>query len=153
MFPVVVGLERSYCILHGSVSGRPFGDIGEVGGDIPVLDRITESDRAPEGLNVAEHLAAKSPDAGHPVAVPAPEQIIADESVVFVAGEVDPLGGTVGGESAKPRNSWVEQDLRNPDLGKNENSRRLNHEAELIAEGAQHTPLRISECPSLPSPQ
>ena len=150
---IIAGLEGSYGILHGPVGGHPLGDIGEVRGDVPVLDRITEADRAPERLDVTEHLATEGPDTGHPVAVPAPKQIVADKSVVLVAGEIDPLGGAVGGEFPNPCNSRVEQNLRNPDLDEDQDGRRLDHEAELVAEGPQHLSLGIGECASLPAPQ
>ena len=79
-------------ILHGSLEWCPLCNVGKVRRGIAVFFRTLELDRAPEGFDVAQHLTAKRPDAGHPVAVPAPEEVIADESVVFMTGEIHPFG-------------------------------------------------------------
>lgn len=147
--PIIMGLEGADRILHGSVRRRPFFHIGEVGGNIAILHITTEADRAPEGLDVPEHLASERPDACHPVAVPAPEKVVARESVILVPGEIDPLGGPVGGEFSKPGNRWIDQDFGQSHLHEHQNGRRLDHQAELIAERTEDPGLGIGEGPSL----
>src|SRR5580693_2836736 len=81
---------------HRAIGGDPaFFQIGEV--DLAVLAFfITEvSNRAPEGFDVAKHLAAEGPDAGHPIAIEAPDQVVANQAGKLLAGDVYPLGGIV----------------------------------------------------------
>ena len=60
-------------------------DIGEVMLAVVAFLVEIEADRAPEALDVAKHLGPERPDSGHPVAVQAPDQIMADEVVELVS--------------------------------------------------------------------
>jgi len=142
---VVVFLEGFHGIIEGGIGGDPFLDIGEVGGGVAVLRIIAEADGAPEGLDVAEHLAAERPEAGHPVAIPAPEEIGAGEAVVFVAGEIDPLRLAVGWELREPCDERVNEDLAETHNGESECGRGGGEEGEVITHGAEHSALGGSE--------
>lgn len=69
-----------------SVSRCPFFKVREVEFCVLVFQGILEAYGAPEGFDVTEHVTAEGPEAGHPIAIPAPEEVGAGEALEFVAG-------------------------------------------------------------------
>jgi len=132
-FPVILLFEGTNDILHGTIGWSPDLDIGKICRGIPVFHRAAKLDGTPEGLDIAEHLAAERPDASHPVAVPAPEQVITDEAIVLVAGEVDPFRGFVAGKLCQPGHGWIGQHFDESHQRKCRDGRRGHQEGKLIA--------------------
>ena len=76
----VLLLQDVHDIIHVSIGGDPsVVDIREVMMTVGTLLETVEPDRTPERLDVTKHLATQRPDAGHPIAVEAPDQIMSDQ--------------------------------------------------------------------------
>src|SRR5687768_12464919 len=88
----VLPIERLHDLFHRPVGGHPtFLDVWKVHAAILALLAVVEPDGAPERFDRAEHLRAKAIHAGHPIAVEAPDQIVADEAFKLLPAAIDPV--------------------------------------------------------------
>jgi len=88
---------------HGCGRGNPaVVDVGVIHRAVVALLAVVEADGAPEALDVAEHFARQRPYAGHPVAIQAPDEVVADQAREFVAADVHPIGVAVTREFDQP---------------------------------------------------
>ena len=93
---------------------------------------IVETNGTPERLNIAEHFGSERPDARHPIAVEAPNQIVTDQVVELVSTNANPIALSVPRESNQPDEPWIDQQFGNTYADKYGYCKRCNPDSDKI---------------------
>ena len=93
---------------------------------------IGETNGTPERLNIAEHFGSERPDARHPIAVEAPNQIVTDQVVELVSTNANPIAMSVAWKTHEPNKKWVYEQFSNPHADKDRYCKRGNPHSDKI---------------------
>src|ERR1700730_2214305 len=81
----VLALEHLDHLAHVAVGTDPARvNVGEIQPAVGALLLVGESYGTPKGFDVPQHFGAQRPDAGHPVAIEAPDHVVPDEALELV---------------------------------------------------------------------